>query len=388
MVYKIKIVSAIGLCVFFLPVLANGRKHVIALAGPESLRIDLLGQKLGERSGLPIINIPHLAHDNQLRRSTHSGKKQISKLMNPAGYPGSSITMPDLAHWIYYHTSSRFVIVTNLVTHGDFEILKRVAEVHLAYLSTPNSGQNNTVKQKHAAPRTSLRYLLTRGLGDRYLDADFIVDATRSNIDLLQDLTLRIETIRSDFIHCLGPRILLVGEGNGSFSESLAQRLSTERQRKDFEITATERDENRLRVSSYKNKNVNLTVVGGVDATDLASFYLDQKFDSIGWQFPHNGDDPEKAVFTMNKLFSKFFRSAHSVLAPHGKIFVSFKNGGHYDRIFMTEMARWNGLKLSETFDFPFEKFPEYRFETTNPNQRVFFPNGATTYIFSSKAQD
>ncbi|GLJ08326.1 hypothetical protein SUGI_0086550 [Cryptomeria japonica] len=164
-------------------------------------------------------------------------------------------------------------------------------------------------------------------------------------------------------------RILLVGEGDFSFSSTLATRLE-----RAANIVATSLDSQEKVIRLYKSamssiinlKERGACVLHGVDATrmDQLEEFRGKCFDRIVFNFPHAGfwgkeNDPE-VLKKHRDLMSMFFRSASMLLANNGQIHVTHKRGEPYDRWNLAEEALKCGLFLSQCVDFKIRDYPGY----------------------------
>ncbi|XP_065864504.1 heavy metal-associated isoprenylated plant protein 41-like [Euphorbia lathyris] len=164
-------------------------------------------------------------------------------------------------------------------------------------------------------------------------------------------------------------RILLVGEGDFSFSACLALYFGSA-----SNITATSLDTYDIVVGKYKKAKWNLEmlfklgawILHGVDATKM-KLYSDlkmQKFDRIIFNFPHAGfHGREKDIHQIGrhkKLVLGFFTSASGMLRAEGEIHVTHKTSYPFSRWNIEELAWKNSLRLIECADFKIEDYPGY----------------------------
>ncbi|KAL1781706.1 ferredoxin-fold anticodon-binding domain-containing protein 1 [Sigmodon hispidus] len=191
-------------------------------------------------------------------------------------------------------------------------------------------------------------------------------------------------------------RLLLVGEGNFSFTASLIDTLDPE-----VSITATclqhpadlEGDpvtqENLQRL-----RERGIEVRFGVDCTQLAHALLshDRDFDRIYFNFPHCG---RKAGVAKNReLLAKFFRSCADVLAQEGEVHVALCRGQGgtpadkpqrewHNSWQVVAMAAQGGFILSDVYPFSCEAMPGYKCTGYRSQAKSFHVEGALNHVFT-----
>ncbi|KAM7250694.1 hypothetical protein ACFE04_022577 [Oxalis oulophora] len=163
--------------------------------------------------------------------------------------------------------------------------------------------------------------------------------------------------------------ILLVGEGDFSFSMSLARAF-----RSAFNITATCYDYHDDLVMMYayaKNNLKNLrrldaTLVYGVDASSMIYHrrLKLKKFDRIIFNFPHAGfdlkEDEDEQIEAHKEVVNGFFKNARYMLRPDGEVHVNHKTGYPYYLWDIKGLARENSLVLTECIAFNIDHYPGY----------------------------
>ncbi|XP_010942696.1 heavy metal-associated isoprenylated plant protein 41 [Elaeis guineensis] len=163
--------------------------------------------------------------------------------------------------------------------------------------------------------------------------------------------------------------ILLVGEGDFSFSFSLANAFGSA-----SNIVATSLDSHDVVVVKYAKAKTHLeslekmgaTILHGVDATKM-KLHTDlkmHKFDRIVFNFPHAGfkgrEEQMKLINLHRKLVQGFFKNASHMLRPYGEVHVSHKTGGPFRKWNLEELASKNSLILVECSNFKIEDYPGY----------------------------
>ncbi|MFS8023753.1 hypothetical protein Hanom_Chr16g01455241 [Helianthus anomalus] len=165
-------------------------------------------------------------------------------------------------------------------------------------------------------------------------------------------------------------KILLVGEGDFSFSLCLARSFGSARN-----IVATTVDTHQELVKKYSNVAENVrelqdrgsVVLYGVDATAMSNhfFITTQRFHRIVYNFPHVGfrfPEANGCQIKLNKQLVKgFLKNAKMLLKKeNGEIHVSHKVGEPYDSWNLDKKAEKIGLVLYERSPFFKKMYPGY----------------------------
>ncbi|KAL7582795.1 hypothetical protein Lser_V15G45720 [Lactuca serriola] len=164
-------------------------------------------------------------------------------------------------------------------------------------------------------------------------------------------------------------QILLVGEGDFSFSVSLAMAFGSA-----SNIVASSIDTYDYLIKNYKNAKANLDILRKFGAqllhvvnavkmknhTDLRK----QKSDRIVYNFPHSGDrgkeSDEDIIVNHQNLVQSFLWNARALLRPKGEIHVTHKTTHPYSSWNIEEVASECGLTLVECVKFKIEDYPTY----------------------------
>ncbi|KAK3424664.1 hypothetical protein EUGRSUZ_F01443 [Eucalyptus grandis] len=164
-------------------------------------------------------------------------------------------------------------------------------------------------------------------------------------------------------------QILLVGEGDFSFSSSLASAFGSA-----SNMTATSLDHYDALIRKYEKAKSNLgklkklgaSLLHGVDATKL-KYHPDlrvRKFDRIIFNFPHAGflgKENNVQLIDMHRiLMNGFFRNASQMLRADGEVHVNHKTKAPYCHWKLEELASWNSLKLIDQTAFESKNYPGY----------------------------
>nr|CAB3453718.1 unnamed protein product [Digitaria exilis] len=151
--------------------------------------------------------------------------------------------------------------------------------------------------------------------------------------------------------------ILLVGEGNFSFSLALATAFGS-----GGNIVATSLDTSEALRNKYGGAESNITslkrlgatVLHGIDVKTMKSHtdLRNRRFDRIVYNFPHAGFKGKECEVHMIKLHKNlvrgFFRNACHLLRPYGEVHVSHKTGKSYDKWNLEHVAAGFSLILIE----------------------------------------
>lgn len=184
-------------------------------------------------------------------------------------------------------------------------------------------------------------------------------------------------------------RVLFVGEGNFSFSRSIASLLP----QISGNISATSLES--IEVCSPDTKinvmflrSMGATVLGKIDATKLERWFGRGIFDVIVFQFPNTGDRRGIRGKTSNfALIRRFLRSAENCLARNGCIIISAVNSPHYEGSFhFSEAAKDAGFTVSGPLVFDPGQFPGYEHCNTNDdNSAIEEAADLGTWLFFRK---
>ncbi|CEG45547.1 Uncharacterized conserved protein [Plasmopara halstedii] len=168
-------------------------------------------------------------------------------------------------------------------------------------------------------------------------------------------------------------RILVVGDGDFSFSLSLAVFLGGKN------LVATCYDSELELKDKYPNALLNcdaLDTAGAevhfdVDATNLKKEkWLDEAhpFHMIVFNFPHLGGGTEEDVTNNQKLLKNFFYATREFLHPdRGHVLVSLRNTPFYRRWKIQEQAAASGFQLRRTEAFNADIYSGYEAQRTHP---------------------
>eukprot|EP00457_Paulinella_chromatophora_P007198 gb/GEZN01007219.1/.p1 GENE.gb/GEZN01007219.1/~~gb/GEZN01007219.1/.p1 ORF type:complete len:409 (-),score=57.78 gb/GEZN01007219.1/:315-1541(-) len=184
-------------------------------------------------------------------------------------------------------------------------------------------------------------------------------------------------------------KILLVGEGNFTFSQAIAKQIKSGKN-----IVATSFDSKLDVLRKYPEARETVRalrlagarVIYGVDARHLEQepSLCSDRYDRIVFNFPHVGGSKPEDVQRNQVLLRAFFSSAKSILSTHGQIHVALRGNDFYKSWDIEAQARQAGLPCLHVCPFDPSLFPGYRNCRTNPAFRDAPDLGdALHYIFS-----
>ncbi|KNE54938.1 hypothetical protein AMAG_00881 [Allomyces macrogynus ATCC 38327] len=168
--------------------------------------------------------------------------------------------------------------------------------------------------------------------------------------------------------------ILLVGEGNFSFSLGLASVLGT-----GDNIVATAYDSEEVVKQKYPDaegiihdlvESFNAAVMYDVDATalDKAAALKGRTFSKIVFNFPHVGlgiKDQDRNIRANQALILKFLQSSMALSTLKTEIVLTTKTGGPYDLWDVKRLAKSAGLVSKMSFPFHPDPYPGYEHRRT-----------------------
>ncbi|GFP90976.1 uncharacterized protein at4g26485 [Phtheirospermum japonicum] len=189
-------------------------------------------------------------------------------------------------------------------------------------------------------------------------------------------------------------RILLVGEGDFSFSTCLARAFGWA-----ANMVATSLNSEDFLVKNYENALPNIVELGirkckvmhEIDATVMASheFLGGIKFDRIIFNFPFAGFfsnlSGDAKLRRHRRLVSLFLKNAKEMLSENGEIHISHKTNGVHAEWKLESMASSHGLVLVEAVDFKLHHYPGYNTKRGFGGDENFNCYPSKTYKFGLK---
>ena len=164
---------------------------------------------------------------------------------------------------------------------------------------------------------------------------------------------------------------LLVGEGNLSFTISLAKKL----QLLPSLITSTYEDYSELSECARANakllKRAGIKVLHGLDATELHKNFYSNAFDTVIFQFPHSGSrEGINGINANYVLVKKFITSASYILKTDGVILITIVDSDFYNNTFrFYELAEELRISLPTKYKFNPKDYPEYEHTMTHQDE-------------------
>lgn len=185
-------------------------------------------------------------------------------------------------------------------------------------------------------------------------------------------------------------RTLLVGEGNLSFTRSLAAMSGITPSKL---IATTFENKEELSTDAIANaealRHKGVTVLHGVDASSLASVFGSWRFDTIVFQFPHAGSRDAVEGHNPNFILVRdFLISAAAQLHRGGKVLISVVDSPHYRGAFQfDEAADIAGFAPPESYPFDPSAFPEYEHTMTHQSgSAIDHHDEFSTWVFRKQA--
>ncbi|KAL6513961.1 hypothetical protein OROHE_019417 [Orobanche hederae] len=186
-------------------------------------------------------------------------------------------------------------------------------------------------------------------------------------------------------------RILLVGEGDFSFSACLARAFGSA-----SSMIATSLDSKEFLKTNYMDAPLNIMelrcreckVMHGIDATKMANHDLlgHLKFDRIIFNFPFAGFfknlPRESQLGRHKKLVSLFMKNAREMVSEDGEIHISHKTNEFHVEWKLESIASTHGLRLIEAVRFNLVDYPGYNTKCGFGGGNNFNCNPSKTYKF------
>ncbi|XP_042475303.1 uncharacterized protein LOC122057315 [Macadamia integrifolia] len=183
-------------------------------------------------------------------------------------------------------------------------------------------------------------------------------------------------------------KILLVGEGDFSFSACLANVFGSANN-----MVATSLNSKDFLQENYSNaisninglKNRECIVLHGVDATNMSGHQSlrGMKFDRIVFNFPCAGflkNEYQKSRH--QKLVTLFCKNAKKMLSKEGEIHISHKSDGFHREWNIVSLASLSGLNFIKEENFNLNDYPGYNTKRGFGGDENFDCNPSKTYMF------
>lgn len=188
-------------------------------------------------------------------------------------------------------------------------------------------------------------------------------------------------------------QILLVGEGDFSFSLSLANAFGSAENMVATSLNSREKLQqfyNSAHETLSKLERLGALVLHGVDVTTMEEHHIirKMKFHRIVYNFPHagfRGQECHSTVINQHRhLLKMFFKNAKTMVSEIGEIHVTHKEGDPYNKWELVKQAEECGLLLKESVNFRIEHYPGYVNRRGAPPKagETFFLGECRTYKF------
>ncbi|KAJ4952788.1 hypothetical protein NE237_029620 [Protea cynaroides] len=186
-------------------------------------------------------------------------------------------------------------------------------------------------------------------------------------------------------------KILLVGEGDFSFSACLAKIFGSA-----DNMVSTSLDPIGFLKKNYSKALSNINdlksrgcmVLHEVDATTMSDhvFLKCIRFDRIIYNFPYAGwfkQEPRKSQKSRHqKLVTLFFKNAKKMLSEEGEIHISHKSVGFHQEWNIVSLASLSGLNFIKAKKFNLKDYPGYNTKFGFGGDGNFNCNPSQTYMF------
>nr|GMD81374.1 uncharacterized protein At4g26485-like isoform X1 [Ipomoea batatas] len=186
-------------------------------------------------------------------------------------------------------------------------------------------------------------------------------------------------------------KILLVGEGDFSFSAALATAFGDA-----SNMVATSLNSHAFLAENYDNAISNTAmmrrkgckVIHGVDATDMANHpsLKGLKFDRIVFNFPYAGFFKTKSrtsqLLIHQDLMRQFLENAVRMIGEDGEIHITHKTNGFHGEWDIPGLAYQQGLQLVKAEDFELSDYPGYNTKRGFGGDDNFNCYPSKTYMF------
>jgi 25S rRNA (uracil2634-N3)-methyltransferase len=188
--------------------------------------------------------------------------------------------------------------------------------------------------------------------------------------------------------------VLVVGDGDFSFSHALMKNCSASKDTRRIRIMATSYDSLREVGKKYadncleklkSNYGKNVRVLHSVNATSLSQTLPEDLkkiyFDAVVFHYPHTG---QQRTHLNRNLVRDFLSSAGPYIKPNtGEIHITLKQEAPYKFWNVKEFAEQAGLELRESLPFQEKKWPGYVHRTTLFGAKQVDASKSLTHIFT-----
>jgi 25S rRNA (uracil2634-N3)-methyltransferase len=203
-----------------------------------------------------------------------------------------------------------------------------------------------------------------------------------------------------------GVRVLTVGDGDFSFSLSLARGNKTnyKEEKKGFSLVATSHESKESVLETYKwsaaileeLRTLGATVLHSIDATCLSkeSALDGQLFDFVLWNFPcicasysRAADGQTQELEANKELLRKFFCTVQGVLSPGGQVHVTHKSIEPFSWWGIEQLGKEAGLEFCGSVVFDRCLYPGYVNRKVK-DSKSFPLHDARVFVFNLSGTD
>lgn len=167
--------------------------------------------------------------------------------------------------------------------------------------------------------------------------------------------------------------ILLVGEGNLSFSKALLRHGLFSRSSLIYATTYESKFswKNDTPANAWILKRNGVSILDRIDATKLERSFARDSFNTIIFQFPNVGSrEPVWGKNPNHILLRRFLSSADKILRPHGKVMVTTVENDYYKGAFQyDDAAKYAGFYIDHIVPFFLRDFIGYSHVNTNDEE-------------------
>ncbi|XP_074303422.1 uncharacterized protein At4g26485-like isoform X2 [Silene latifolia] len=208
------------------------------------------------------------------------------------------------------------------------------------------------------------------------------------------DVSTQVSTGSGETLGWIGPytskqRILIVGDGDFSFSASLAvafgsasNMIATSLNRQGFLI----KNYSKFLSNKKELESRGCMVIHNVNATNMFRHHVlgKLKFDRIIYNFPHTGcfGRSYSDMLKNRRLVRDFVWNAKKLMNEDGEIHITHKSSFFFSLWDVPKVGREQGLDLLEEIDFDCSLFPGYNPKYGFGGDGNFHYNPSKTYMF------
>ncbi|XP_048498627.2 uncharacterized protein At4g26485 [Beta vulgaris subsp. vulgaris] len=225
--------------------------------------------------------------------------------------------------------------------------------------------------------------------GDKQVIPEIVLEKNVTNTVISRLPSVPKEIVRKIGLYTSAQRILLVGEGDFSFSSCLAVAFGTS-----HNITATSLNSEDFLIKNYEKFLTNKAeletrgsmVLHGVNARKMAKHPIigSMVFDRIVFNFPHAGkfDRTDTELRLHQKLLRDFLKNAKKMIGEDGEIHITSKSNGFFLEWDIPKIGSDHKLNLIQVVNFEKSKYPGYNTKRGFGGDQNFHCIPSKTYKF------